>query len=97
MADEIRIYGRDHHGPWEVERVDGEESTERKIVRSFGDLGSEVIDLLGGRKQHYRLNYISSNGLSPHILTDSQEEVLLYIMDSHNRTVKQISQLEESL
>ena len=97
MPYEIRIYGRNNHGPWEIERLDGQELTDRNNINDFGALASKVIDLIQGRKQYYDINYVSSNGLSSHILTEKEEKVLLHIMDSHNRTVKQIFHLEEFL
>ncbi len=93
MDNCIRISGKDDEGPWDVQRIEGGLLTsDIRKAHGFGALCRYVIEMIEGRYLNYGIDYQGPDGI---IFEKTEEDVLFYIIDVHNRAVETNKKLEE--
>jgi len=90
----IQINGKNDKGPWEVIRFDKDELPFGRKAERFGGLCKEIIELLKGQNVEYSIEYKSPHGF---VFEETEEKVIYYIVDSHNRFVSIKKNLEEAI
>ena len=87
----IEILGKNDKGPWDIKRVEKGVYTESEKAERFGGLGNKIINLLKGQDHLYGIDYQGENG---RIFEDSEEAVIEYIVNSHNKLINLLRQLD---